>query len=99
MSVQHSIPSDRAANDGTDHTSGLSTSDHGPHDDSQDEQDGTSNSEDMDDPDLADEHPGVHDDFGDELDPERASLHDEDDDDDMDESEMAALRASEALWF
>lgn len=98
MSVQHSIPSDRAANDGTDHTSGLSTSDHGPHDDSQDEQDGTSNSEDMDDPDLADEHPGVHDDFGDELDPERASLHDEDDDDDMDESEMAALRASEALF-
>ncbi|OAV92326.1 hypothetical protein, variant [Puccinia triticina 1-1 BBBD Race 1] len=97
MNVQHSISSDRPGNDGTDHTSALSTSDHGANDDSQDEQDSPSNS-DADDPDLADDHGGEHDDFGDDIDPEHASLHDEDDDDDMDESEMAALRASEALF-
>ncbi|KAA1100638.1 Ubiquitin fusion degradation protein 4, variant 2 [Puccinia graminis f. sp. tritici] len=97
MNVQHSISSDRPGNDGTDHTSALSTSDHGANDESQDEQDSPSNSE-ADDPDLTEEPGGAHDDFGDEMDPEHASLHDEDDDDDMDESEMAALRASEALF-
>ncbi|PLW48785.1 hypothetical protein PCASD_03238 [Puccinia coronata f. sp. avenae] len=100
MNVQHSISSDRPGNDATDPTSGLSTSDHGANDESHDdEQDSPSNSE-ADDPDLVEEHDGgMHDDFGDDLDPEHASLHDEDDDDDdMDESEMAALRASEALF-
>ncbi|KNF05214.1 hypothetical protein PSTG_01838 [Puccinia striiformis f. sp. tritici PST-78] len=99
MNAPRSISSDRHGNDGTDHTSGLSTSDHGANDESQDDQDSRSNSE-ADDPDLAEEHGGIHDDFGDDLDPEQASLHDDedDDDDDMDESEMAALRASEALF-
>ncbi|WAR62413.1 hypothetical protein PtB15_14B508 [Puccinia triticina] len=69
MNVQHSISSDRPGNDGTDHTSALSTSDHGANDDSQDEQDSPSNS-DADDPDLADDHGGEHDDFGDDIDPE-----------------------------
>jgi E3 ubiquitin-protein ligase TRIP12 len=100
MNVQHLLSSDRPRNEATDPTSGLSTSDHGANDELQDdEQDNRSNSE-IDDPDLVKEHDGgMHVDFGDELDPEQASLHDKDDDDNnMDESEIAALRACEALF-
>ncbi|PLW25107.1 hypothetical protein PCASD_25161 [Puccinia coronata f. sp. avenae] len=100
MNVQHLLSSNRPRNEATDPTSGLSTSDHGANDELQDdEQDNRSNSE-IDDPDLVKEHDGgMHVDFGDELDPKQASLHDKDDDDNnMDESEIAALRACEALF-
>ncbi|PLW35552.1 hypothetical protein PCANC_22813 [Puccinia coronata f. sp. avenae] len=76
MNVQHLISSDCPGNKATDPTSGLSTLDHGVNDESQhDEQDSPSNSE-VDDPNLVKEHDGgMHDDFGDEMDPEQAPFH------------------------
>ncbi|MBW0499959.1 hypothetical protein O181_039674, partial [Austropuccinia psidii MF-1] len=98
MNLQHSIPSDRRVNDESQEPSGFQPSDPDQHTGSQDEHEDSASNSEGEDHGHHDEHGAVHDDFGDDMDHDHPSLHDEEEDDDMDESEMAALRASEALF-
>ncbi|KAI8445135.1 hypothetical protein BY996DRAFT_6424588 [Phakopsora pachyrhizi] len=97
MSIQHSISSGRRSLDAAEDRSGTPAPDHDHNEGSQARHDDSASASELDDQDPA-EHDEAHDEYGDVMDHDHPSLNEEDDDDDVDEHEMAALRASEALF-
>ncbi|KAI8453100.1 hypothetical protein BY996DRAFT_8502365 [Phakopsora pachyrhizi] len=97
MSIQHSISSGRRSLDAAEDRSGTPAPDHDHNEGSQARHDDSASASELDDHDPA-EHDEAHDEYGDVMDHDHPSLNEEDNDDDVDEHEMAALRASEALF-
>ncbi|KAI8445387.1 hypothetical protein BY996DRAFT_8474785 [Phakopsora pachyrhizi] len=97
MSIQHSISSVRRSLDAAEDRSGTPAPDHDHNEGSQARHDDSASASELDDQDPA-EHDEAHDEYGDVMDHDHPSLNKEDDEDDVDEHEMAALRASEALF-
>ncbi|CAH7666358.1 hypothetical protein PPACK8108_LOCUS708 [Phakopsora pachyrhizi] len=105
ISVSHSSPMASTSNpapvlaslDAAEDRSGTPAPDHDHNEGSQARHDDSASASELDDQDPA-EHDEAHDEYGDVMDHDHPSLNEEDDDDDVDEHEMAALRASEALF-
>ncbi|CAH7668031.1 hypothetical protein PPACK8108_LOCUS2496 [Phakopsora pachyrhizi] len=97
MSIQHSISSGRRSLDAAEDRSGTPAPNHDHNEGSQARHDDSASASELDDQDPA-EHDEAHDEYGDVMDHDHPSLNEEDDNDDVDEHKMAALRASEALF-
>ncbi|MBW0566170.1 hypothetical protein O181_105885 [Austropuccinia psidii MF-1] len=98
MNLQHLIPSDRRVNAESQEPSWFQPSDPYQHIGSQDKNEDSARNSKGKDHGHHNEHGTVHNEFGDNMDHDHPSLYNEEEDDDMDENEMATLCASEALF-
>ncbi|CAH7684168.1 hypothetical protein PPACK8108_LOCUS18217 [Phakopsora pachyrhizi] len=97
MSIKHSISSGWRSLDAAEDRSGTPAPNHDHNKGSQARHDDSASASKLDDQDPA-EHDEAHDEYGNVIDHDHPSLNEGDGNDDVDKHEMAALRASDALF-